>query len=82
MTVKQIQCLLCYLGYDPGAADGAWGEKTRAAANRFRTAAGLPEGDRLEEAACARLLQAVENSEFRAPVSDADWWKEIRYFRL
>ena len=42
MTVKQIQCLLCYLGYDPGGVDGVWGEKTQGAANRFRAAAGLP----------------------------------------
>lgn len=27
MTVKQIQCLLTYLGYSPGAIDGADGKE-------------------------------------------------------
>ena len=31
MTVKQIQCLLTYLGYNPGAVDGVNGLKTVAA---------------------------------------------------
>lgn len=35
MTIRQIQCLLVYLGYDPGAIDGADGQKTRAAVRAF-----------------------------------------------
>ena len=31
MTVEQIQCLLTYLGYNPGAVDGVNGLKTAAA---------------------------------------------------
>ena len=31
MTVKQIQALLTYLGYDPGDVDGSLGKNTRSA---------------------------------------------------
>lgn len=41
MTVKQIQCLLCYLGFDPGAPDGKLGPNTRSATRRFQAAAQL-----------------------------------------
>lgn len=41
MTVKQIQCLLCYLGFDPGAPDGKLGPSTMAATRRFQAAAHL-----------------------------------------
>lgn len=41
MTVKQIQCLLCYLGFDPGAPDGKLGPNTRSATRRFQAAAHL-----------------------------------------
>lgn len=41
MTVKQIQCLLCYLGFDPGAPDGKLGPNTRSAIRRFQAAAHL-----------------------------------------
>lgn len=35
MTVKQKQCLLTYLGYEPGEIDGLDGPKTRAAMQSF-----------------------------------------------
>lgn len=41
MTVMQIQHLLAYLGYDPGACDGAMGRNTQAAARRFQADYGL-----------------------------------------
>lgn len=41
MTVKQIQCLLTYLGYDPGGIDGANGKNTIAAVKRFQADYGL-----------------------------------------
>lgn len=41
MTVTQIQCLLCYLGFDPGAPDGKLGPNTRSAIRRFQAAAHL-----------------------------------------
>lgn len=36
MTIKQIQCLLTYLGYAPGTIDGVDGPKTRAAVKAFQ----------------------------------------------
>lgn len=36
MTVKQKQCLLCYLGYYDGAVDGIWGPRSEAAMVLFR----------------------------------------------
>lgn len=41
MTVKQIQCLLTYLGYNPGAVDGVNGLKTAAAVLVFQQQEGL-----------------------------------------
>ena len=41
MTVKQIQCLLTYLGYSPGTIDGADGRNTQAAIRAFQADYGL-----------------------------------------
>ena len=41
MTTKQVQCLLAYLGYDPGGIDGVDGQKTRQAIRNFQGAEGL-----------------------------------------
>lgn len=41
MTIKQIQCLLTYLGYSPGAIDGADGKNTQAAIRAFQADYGL-----------------------------------------
>ena len=35
MTIKQIQCLLEYLGYDPGPIDGLDGAQTELEDERF-----------------------------------------------
>lgn len=45
MTVKQIQCLLAYLGYYKGVVDGCWGEQSYQATQEFQRAYGLiPDG--------------------------------------
>lgn len=41
MTIKQIQHLLCYLGYDPGDCDGVMGKNTMAAVKKFQVDYGL-----------------------------------------
>ena len=41
MTTKQMQCLLTYLGYDPGTIDGIDGRKTQAALAAFRSDYGV-----------------------------------------
>ncbi|MFI0739629.1 helix-turn-helix domain-containing protein [Streptomyces sp. NPDC021100] len=39
--VLEAQCLLKYHGYDPGLTDGSFGERSKAAAERFQKAKGL-----------------------------------------
>ena len=90
MTVKQIQCLLAYLGYDPGAIDGAGGPKTRETVKAFQQAEGLDPDGIAGPHTQERLREAVASGE--KPVGDkmsateykmsatADWWKGIRYF--
>ena len=71
MTVVQLQHLLAYHGLYGGAADGIAGPLTRAAVERFRSAAGLePE---------AAVEQALKESILRG-LPEADWWGSIRYF--
>ena len=41
MTVKQIQCLLTYLGYSPGTIDGIEGRNTQEAIRAFQADYGL-----------------------------------------
>lgn len=91
MTIRQIQCLLAYLGYDPGAIDGADGPKTREAVKAFQQAEGLDQDGIAGPQTQARLREAVASGE--KPVGDkmsatedkmsaiADWWKGIRYFK-
>ena len=41
MNVKQIQCLLTYLGYSPGTIDGIEGRNTQGAIRVFQADYGL-----------------------------------------
>ena len=84
MTVKQIQCLLTYLGYNPGAVDGVNGLKTVAAVLVFQQQEGLRQdgvpGPETQEA----LLSAVATGRMYTPVmgnQSPDWWRDIRYFK-
>lgn len=77
MTVKQQQCLLTYLGFDPGDIDGVPGPKTKAAADAFRQAAGLGSGS-FDAAAETAARRAVAEGNM---LKSADFWDEIRYFR-
>ena len=65
MTVKQKQCLLCYLGYYDGGIDGIRGSKTAAAEAAF----GKDHGGFSPES----LLAAVTRPE--------DFWQQIPNFR-
>lgn len=92
MTVRQTQCLLDYLGYDPGIIDGLDGANTRDAVKAFQAAEGLTvdgvAGAQTEKA----LLDAVANGRVYKPpdtVASGDsveagapsWWADIRYFK-
>lgn len=59
MTIKQIQCLLEYLGYDPGVIDGANGPNTRDAVTAFQLAEGLVADGIAGANTQAKLLDAV-----------------------
>ena len=86
MTVEQIQCLLTYLGYNPGAVDGVNGLKTAAAVLVFQQQEGLRQdgvpGPETQEA----LLSAVATGRMYTPVTEnqasdghaPDWWGDIR----
>lgn len=67
MTVKQRQCLLCYLGFDPGPIDGVDGPRTQAAMEAFRNVYGLGEEG---------LVGAVAGKNVTGT-----FWDSIRWFR-
>lgn len=92
MTIKQIQSLLTYLGYNPGAVDGADGANTQAAVRRFQQAEGLGVDGIAGEQTQAALLAAVAAGRVYVPPDDTSgtgatsggaggsWWGEIKYF--
>ena len=73
MTTKQIQCLLTYLGYDPGQIDGVDGPKTQAALDAFRADYGM--GAEGLVGAVAGTVSKVERPQ------TGSWWDEIKYFK-
>ena len=88
MTVRQIQCLLCYLGFDPGTPDGKLGPNTLAAIRRFQAAAHLNVDGHPGPATRQALQEAVKenvstNSDKNRQNQDApeSFWQDIRYFR-
>ena len=87
MTVKQIQCLLTYLGYSPGAIDGANGRNTQAAIRAFQADYGLTV-DGIAGAATQKMLvgaiagtaSKVEKPESSDTPKTGTFWDDIRYF--
>lgn len=59
MTVKQIQCLLEYLGYDPGKIDGLDGANTQKAVRAFQGDFGITADGIAGEATQKALRHAV-----------------------
>ena len=87
MTTYKQQLLLEYLGFSPGPLDGIEGPKTRAATKKFQTAYGLEAdgicGTGTEKAlkdAVAGLIEPAGVNIDTDP-DEADWWKDIRYFK-
>lgn len=72
MTVKQKQCLLAYLGYDPGTIDGIYGRNTQAALDAFRADYGVG-ADGLV-GAVAGTVAKLEKPQ------TGDWWDSVKYF--
>lgn len=92
MTIKQVQCLLTYLGYDPGAIDGVNGKNTMAAVKKFQAQEGLDPDGVPGGKTWAALLDAVSNGRAYKPPDGAEnadkasavgpsWWADIRYFK-
>lgn len=71
MTIKQIQCLLEYLGYEPGAIDGIQGKNTREAVRCFQSREGLAIDGIAGANTQAKLLDAVAQGRFYAPPQEA-----------
>lgn len=66
MTIKQVQCLLTYLGYDPGAIDGVNGKNTMAAVKKFQAQEGLDPDGVPGGKTWAALLDAIAQGRFYA----------------
>lgn len=90
MTIKQVQQLLDYLGYDPGAVDGVDGRLTQAAVRRFQGAEGLTVDGIAGEQTQIRLKDAVWQDRFakdntvpssgQPPDKTGTFWDSIKYF--
>nr|DAH41715.1 MAG TPA: peptidase [Caudoviricetes sp.] len=86
MNIKQIQCLLAYLGYDPGDIDGVLGTNTKAAVKAFQRQEELTaDGDPGQETQTT-LLAAVAAGKMYTPTKMENakagtFWNKIRYFR-
>lgn len=90
MTIKQVQQLLDYLRYDPGAIDGVDGRLTQAAVRRFQGAEGLTVDGIAGEQTQIRLKDAVWQDRFaedntvpssgQPPDKTGTFWDSIKYF--
>lgn len=90
MTIKQVQQLLAYLGYDPGAVDGVDGRQTQAAVRRFQTQEYLTVDGIAGEQTQIRLKDAVWQDRFakdntvpssgQPPDKTGTFWDDIKYF--
>ena len=89
MTTRQIQCLLEYLGYDPGPIDGVDGANTRDAVKAFQRAESLTVDGVAGAQTCKALVGAVADGRVYKPpdtvpgdtVETADWWADIKHFK-
>lgn len=73
MTIKQKQCLLLYLDYDPGQIDGIDGKKTQSALAAFRADYGM--GTEGLVGAVAGTVAKVERPQ------TGSWWDGIKHFK-
>lgn len=87
MTVKQKQCLLCYLGYYDGRIDGIWGDKSEQATMNFQNDYGLEVngvfGPDTEAMALRAVIVDAETvpTEPVEPEQPDDFWSGIKYFK-
>lgn len=89
MTIKQIQALLTYLGYNPGTVDGINGPNTTAAVLAVQRQESLEQDGKPGPATQKALLAAVAAGRMYTPAAadtpssgqPPDWWAEIKHFR-
>lgn len=89
MTIKQVQCLLTYLGYDPGVIDGVNGKNTMAAVKKFQAQEGLDPDGVPGGKTWAALLDAVAQGRGYDPgkattggetAKTGTFWDDIEFF--
>lgn len=82
MTIKQLQLLLIFLGFDPGEADGLWGPKTQEAVRAFQGKNGLTADGEPGPATQQALRRAVAEGmpEEGYPLEDGSFWAQIPDF--
>ena len=87
--IKQVQCLLTYLGYDPGAIDGVNGKNTMAAVKKFQAQEGLDPDGVPGGKTWAALLDAVAQGRGYDPgqastggetAKTGTFWDDIEFF--
>ena len=87
MTLKQKQALLAYLGYYDGPLDGLWGQQSQRATIDFQRAYMEQEdvdgifGSATEKRILEVIATGEQPKESVQIDTDADWWKDIRYFQ-
>lgn len=88
MTVKQKQCLLCYLGYYNGKIDGIWGALSAAATAAFQKDNELEADGIFGSLTEETILRVVATG--GAPEDDdggddekiaVTWWDSIEFFK-
>ena len=89
MTIKQVQCLLTYLGYDPGATGGVNGKNRMAAVQRCQAQEGLAPDGVPGGQTWAALLDAVAQGRGYDPgkattggetAKTGTFWDDIEFF--
>jgi hypothetical protein len=85
MTIKQKQCLLCYLGYYVGNIDGIWGQMSKVATQAFqKDFGGLPTNGVADDATVKAMKHAVSYgmpAKKQESVVSKDFWGGIKYFK-
>ena len=81
MTIKQKQCLLCYMGtLAPEDIDGLWGGVSAAATAKMQKILGLPEDGVWGPQTDAAIREHIYSGEDIEVPSTGDWWDSIRYW--
>ena len=87
MTIKQMQSLLTYLGYDTGQIDGQWGSMSTAACRAFQADYGLTADgicgtmtQKMLIGAIAGTAVKVEKPESSDAPKTGTFWDEIEFF--